>query len=208
MLVVEAPSVFREMQALFLSHAGYDAISCDGPREAFELLHQQTFRALVLNNEGSILESAEFLVALRREHPAIAVVFVATALTLELTRDLTRLGITAILERPVSPQSLTRKLDEVLGLTMKPAAPAAFVVAPVKDPEQPAPAPQTVTVAVNTRSIPGTTKASPASPMAWSTPPFTLDQSSRNSTAPFTSYTASPFRPASAAPFANGPYIR
>ena len=206
-LVVEAASVYREMQSLLLHRAGYEVVTAEQPQAALQLLDREEVDAVVLNNDGPMLESAEFVAALRRNHPSVSILFVAEALTLELTRDLSRLGVTTILQRPVNPQVLTQKIDEILGLTLEPSAPPFYAAAPT-DTRQVQPhtagAPTSATDGANMRSLPGATQGS-ATPFAlWaSTPPFTTNQTSRS---PFSSYSTSACGSVSASPFPGFPY--
>lgn len=119
-LLVEDASVFREMQSLLLRRAGYAVTICDEPHLALLEASKQPFDVAVLNLDAPLIERPDFVATLRRHRPNIAIVYVALALTVEMTRALTSQGITAVLQRPVDPVVLIEKIDSAVGTTIRP----------------------------------------------------------------------------------------
>jgi CheY-like chemotaxis protein len=178
-LLLEDASVFREMQSLLLQRAGFAVTVCEGPASALSEAARQPFDVAVLNSDTPGLDRPEFIQALRRHRPSLAIIFVAGALTVELTRDLTSAGVRTILQRPVNPIALLQKVDEAMGITIQPGSSRMFSL--------PADASPTDHSAVPS--------AGPSSPSQL--PPFASDSSS-----PFgRSDTRPPFRADSTPPF-------
>lgn len=193
-LLIEDASVFREMQSLLLRRAGYHVVTCEQPHLALHEASQQPFDVALLNSDASGIDSAEFFAALRRHQPKIAIIFVAAALTIELTREMTRAGVAAVLQRPVNPALLMEKIDFALGHAVRPGAPQFFATAP-------APAPS-VSSARGTSTSATTLDGNSTK----SAPPFSIESAAPfpvpNSNPPFRTYdSAAPFRPQSASPF-------
>lgn len=128
-LIVEDPSIFREMQSLLLRRAGYAVVTCDQPQLALLEAANQPFDVAVLNSEAPGLDHPEFLNSLRRHCPPIAVIFVASALTVEVARDLSSHGVATVLQGPIDPTQLLQKIDEAMGAALKPA-PSIWYSAP------------------------------------------------------------------------------
>lgn len=209
LLMIEDASVFREMQSLLLRRAGYLVATCEQPHLALLEASHQPFEVAVLNSDAPGIDSPEFFAALRRHRPKIAIIFVAAALTVELTRELTRAGAAAVLQRPVNPTLLMEKIDFALGYTVQPGAPQLFAGgSPTASSAECTPNISTSVNAKPSESTPpfGGGSAAPFMPPQ-SNPPFrTYD-----SAAPFRMGSAPPFRPDSASPFSGAsasPFVR
>lgn len=188
-LVVEDASVFREMQSLLMRKAGYEIVACESLDSALLEATRQTFDIIFLNSDSPGIDSADFLGKLRQLRPTPAILFMAAMLTVELTRELSRLGVAAVLQRPVNPQILIQKLDELSGAPAAPTPTNRYVVAsPKVAPTRPLQA-DFAARHKNTNDVKGS--VSPFPPAA-SNPPFSAGK------------TATPFRPESAVPFSFG----
>ncbi len=193
-LLIEDASVFREMQSLLLRRAGYAVVTCDQPHLALHEAAHQPFDVALLNSDAPGLDTPEFFDALRRHRPKMAIIFVAAALTLELTRELTRAGAATVLQRPVNPALLMEKIDFAVGHALRPAAPQFFDAA---------------AESLATRKAAAVVVATDSTPpfSTGSTPPFLTQNSNspfptNNSASPFSSSSSTPpFGSDSAAPF-------
>lgn len=194
-LLLEDASVFREMQCLLFQRAGYAVTVCDHLTGALAETVRQKFDVAVLNSDATGIDRPEFIQGLRRSHPALAIVYIAGALTVELTRDLTALGVRSVLQRPVNPIALMQKVDEAMGITVQPGASRIFVV-----PNGPAGSDHSAPpFGINGHSL-SPFSSEPVPPFsAGSISPF----SAPDIRPPFRTESASPFgaRPESASPF-------
>ena len=199
-LIVEDASVFREMQSLLLRRAGYIVVTCDQPNLAVLEAATQPFDVAVLNSEAPGLDHPEFLHSLRRHRPQIAVIFVATALTVEVARDLTSHGVATVLQGPVDPTQLLLKIDEAIGAALKPA-PSIWYSADVPNYDSQSRSPFQAPGRVTENSPPPSTGSSSA--------PFSSTSRRPLAGSPFitgfSSYSASPFISTSASPFSSNP---
>lgn len=132
-LVVEEPSVFREMQSLLLRGAGYDVANCDDVTGALLTLSRQEFNVMVVNSDQPAARDPQFLLSVRRDRPRLTLIVATVDVTLELGRQLSQLGIAAVLQRPVNPHTLALKIDEVLGMSLAPGAPFLHEAFPAAD---------------------------------------------------------------------------
>lgn len=113
-LVVEDSSVFREMQGLLLRQAGYEVSLHETPQAALTAAGKQVFDLVVIDYELPEMNGQQFMHALRKLQPDIAVVFVSGALTLELAIQLSSQGVAGIFNKPANPKILLEKINETL----------------------------------------------------------------------------------------------
>src|SRR3954468_4902349 len=113
-LVVEDSSVYREMQGLLLRQAGYGASLQESPQAALGVAANQKFDLVVIDYELPEMNGGQFMHALRKVQPEIAVVFVSGTLTLELAIKLSSQGVAGIFHKPVNPKTLLEKINETL----------------------------------------------------------------------------------------------
>lgn len=113
-LVVEDSSVFREMQGLLFGQAGYSVVCLENPRDALQVAGARRFDLVVIDYELPDMNGQEFMHAVRKLHPEIAVVFVSGALTLNLAIQLSSQGVAGIFNKPANPKQLLEKVNETL----------------------------------------------------------------------------------------------
>lgn len=113
-LVVEDSSVFREMQGLLLGQAGYGVSSHENPQSALAIAAKEHFDLVVIDYELPNMNGQQFMHALRKIQPDIAVVFVSGALTLDLAIQLSSEGVAGIFNKPANPKTLLEKINETL----------------------------------------------------------------------------------------------
>ncbi len=113
-LVVEDSSVFREMQGLLLGQAGYGVSAHENPCSALEAAAKHHFDLVVIDYELPEMNGQQFMHALRKIQPEIAVVFVSGSLTLELAIQLSSQGVAGIFNKPANPKTLLEKINETL----------------------------------------------------------------------------------------------
>jgi len=113
-LVVEDSSVFREMQGLLLGQAGYGVSSHENPQTALAIAAKEHFDLVVIDYELPDMNGQQFMHALRKIQPEIAVVFVSGALTLDLAIQLSSEGVAGIFNKPANPKTLLEKINETL----------------------------------------------------------------------------------------------
>ncbi len=131
-LIAEPPSVYREMQSLLLRRASYEVLTCDDPRAATSVAAQQRCDVVVLDQPDDKPVSPEFVTALRKDSPEVAVLVVAAVPAACLSAELERLGASAVLQRPVGPDVLMRKIDEILAGRRRPSAPGTLHADPAR----------------------------------------------------------------------------
>ncbi len=113
-LVVEDSSVFREMQGLLLGQAGYGVSTHENPQTALAIAAKEHFDLVVIDYELPDMNGQQFMHALRKIQPDIAVVFVSGALTLDLAIQLSSEGVAGIFNKPANPKTLLEKINETL----------------------------------------------------------------------------------------------
>ena len=113
-LIVEDSSVFREMQSLLLRQAGYAISAHEHPHAALEAAKARSYDLVVIDYELPAMNGEEFMHALRKIRPEIAIVFVSGSLNLELAIKLTSQGVAGIFHKPVNPKILLEKINETL----------------------------------------------------------------------------------------------
>ncbi len=113
-LVVEDSSVFREMQGLLLGQAGYGVSSHESPQAALAVAAKQHFDLVLIDYELPEMNGQQFMHALRKIQPEIAVVFVSGSLTLDLAIQLSSQGVAGIFNKPANPKTLLEKINETL----------------------------------------------------------------------------------------------
>lgn len=113
-LVVEDSSVFREMQGLLLGQAGYGVSTHENPQTALAIAAREHFDLVVIDYELPDMNGHQFMHALRKIQPEIAVVFVSGALTLDLAIQLSSEGVAGIFNKPANPKTLLEKINETL----------------------------------------------------------------------------------------------
>lgn len=113
-LIVEDSSVFREMQSLLLRQAGYAISAHEHPNSALEAAKARAYDLVVIDYELPGMNGEEFMHALRKFRPEIAVVFVSGSLTIELAIKLSQQGVAGIFHKPVNPKILLEKINETI----------------------------------------------------------------------------------------------
>jgi DNA-binding NtrC family response regulator len=114
LLVVEDSSVFREMQGLLLGQAGFAVSAHENPQSALDVAAKQHFDLVLIDYELPEMNGEQFMHALRRIQPDIAVIFVSGSLTLELAIKLSHQGVAGIFNKPANPKTLLEKINETL----------------------------------------------------------------------------------------------
>ncbi len=113
-LVVEDSSVYREMQGLLLRQAGYQVSGQECPQAALEVAEKQHFDLVIIDYELPEMNGQQFMYALRKIQPDVAVIFVSGSLTLELAIQLSGEGVAGIFNKPANPKTLLEKVNETL----------------------------------------------------------------------------------------------
>jgi DNA-binding NtrC family response regulator len=130
-LVVEDSSVFREMQGLLLRQAGFVAALFENPQAALAEAAKNRFDLVVIDYELPEMNGEQFMHALRAIQPAIHVVFVSGALTLELAVKLGQQNVAGIFHKPANPKQLLEKINETLSRAARDTAVRAGSNSPV-----------------------------------------------------------------------------
>lgn len=113
-LVVEDSSVFREMQTLLLGQAGFAVSAHENPHGALAAAAKQHFELVVIDYELPDMNGQQFMHALRKIQPDIAVIFVSGSLTIDLAIQLSSQGVAGIFNKPANPKILLEKINETL----------------------------------------------------------------------------------------------
>ncbi len=116
-LIVEDSSVFREMQGLLLRQAGYAVSGHEHPDAALAAAKERAYDLVIIDYELPGMNGEQFMHALRKIRPGIAVVFVSGSLTLELAIHLGKQGVAGIFNKPANPKILLEKINETLART-------------------------------------------------------------------------------------------
>ena len=109
--------MFREMQGLLLRQAGYAVSGHEHPAAALAAAKERTYDLAIIDYELPDMNGEQFMNALRKILPDIAVVFVSGSLTLELAIQLSRQGVAGIFNKPANPKTLLEKINETLSRT-------------------------------------------------------------------------------------------
>jgi DNA-binding NtrC family response regulator len=118
-LIVEDSSVFREMQSLLLRQAGYAISAHEHPHAALAAAKERSYDLVVVDYELPAMNGEQFMHALRKIRPEIAVVFVSGALTLELAIKLSSQGVAGVFHKPVNPKTLLEKINDTISRSAK-----------------------------------------------------------------------------------------
>lgn len=146
-LVVEDSSVFREMQGLLLRQAGFGVWLFENPQGALAEAANRAFDLVIIDYELPEMNGEQFMHALRKIQPDIAVVFVSGSLTIDLAIKLSSQGVAGIFNKPANPKTLLEKINETLSRTSRDTAvragsntpvPGARPAVPVNAPAPPA----------------------------------------------------------------------
>jgi DNA-binding NtrC family response regulator len=113
-LVVEDSSVFREMQTLLLGQAGFAVSAHENPHAALAAAAKQHFELVIIDYELPDMNGQQFMHALRKIQPDIAVIFVSGSLTIDLAIQLSSQGVAGIFNKPANPKILLEKINETL----------------------------------------------------------------------------------------------
>jgi two-component system nitrogen regulation response regulator GlnG len=116
-LIVEDSSVFREMQGLLLRQAGYAVSGHEHPQAALAAAKERAYDLVIIDYELPGMNGEQFMHALRKILPDVAVIFVSGSLTLELAIQLSRQGVAGIFNKPANPKTLLEKINETLSRT-------------------------------------------------------------------------------------------
>lgn len=122
-LVLEHPSVLREIHQLFFRSAGYATVACDTPAQAAAEMDANPFDLIVLDPHRKEFIAADFIAQLRRYKTDLPILAVAWHADNPSPCDLTRNGISAVLDAPVNPTAVIHLIDALLGLSIAPSAP-------------------------------------------------------------------------------------
>lgn len=114
LLVVEDSSVFREMQSMLLGQAGFAVSGHESPQAALAVAAKHAFDLVIIDYELPEMNGEQFMHALRKIQPNIAVIFVSGTLSLELAIKLTSQGVAGIFNKPANPKNLVEKINETL----------------------------------------------------------------------------------------------
>ncbi len=112
-LIVETPSVFREMQSLLLQRTGYEVVACDKPG-SIDDFRTQDFDVVLLNFGSPRANCTDAAAAVRQLWPGSAIIVLAELLTVEGAQALAQSGVAAALPRTVDPQVLTERIEALV----------------------------------------------------------------------------------------------
>jgi two-component system NtrC family response regulator len=113
-LIVEDSAVFREMQTLLVGNAGFAVSAHENPQTALTEAAKQHFDLVIIDYELPEMNGEQFMLALRKIQPDIAVVFVSGSLTIELAIKLSSQNVAGIFNKPANPKLLIEKINETL----------------------------------------------------------------------------------------------
>jgi DNA-binding NtrC family response regulator len=139
-LVVEDSSVFREMQGLLLRQAGFGVWLFENPQTALTEAATRTFDLVIIDYELPEMNGEQFMHALRKMQPDVAVIFVSGSLTLDLAIKLSSQGVAGIFNKPANPKTLLEKINETLSRAARDTAVRAGSSSPVPGARPAAPA--------------------------------------------------------------------
>lgn len=124
-LLVEDPSVLREIELLLLRSAGFDVLACAAAEQVFATVELHPFDVVVLNSDRPDVQTGPFLAALRQDRPNLSIIaFVGNARP-EVIEALKRCDVT-VRERPLNPAIMLKEIDALLGSPPRPSAPKQY----------------------------------------------------------------------------------
>ncbi len=115
-LLIEDTSVLREIESLVLRQAGYLVVGCSEPERALAQINVRPFDIAIINSDLPGAVTGEFVAALRRDRPELAIIALVPNPTPEFAGVLKSHGASIVLDRPVTPRLLLQQIDGILRL--------------------------------------------------------------------------------------------
>jgi DNA-binding NtrC family response regulator len=114
-LVVDDEEIVRMSCERTLSPAGYEVSVAAGGREGIELLEKNTYGLVLLDLKMPDMDGIEVLNRIQKSWPATKVVMITGYSTVDTAVQALRLGAVNFIEKPFTPDTLLKAVDEVLG---------------------------------------------------------------------------------------------
>lgn len=99
---------------MLLGQAGFAVSGHEHPQAALAAAAKQSFDLVIIDYELPEMNGEQFMHALRKIQPNIAVIFVSGTLTVELAIQLSSQGVAGIFNKPANPKNLIEKINETL----------------------------------------------------------------------------------------------
>lgn len=124
-LLVEDPSVLREIELLMLQRAGFDVLACADARQVLATMELHPFDLVVLNSDRDEVLTAPFVSALRQDRPNLSLLaFVGEARPERI--DQLKCHDVTVCERSLNPAIMLKEIDTLLGSPPRPAPPKQY----------------------------------------------------------------------------------
>jgi DNA-binding NtrC family response regulator len=114
-LVVDDDPQIRNLCRLALEGAGYVVADANNGKEALVAIRQSSFDVILLDLCMPDTDGIEFLLAVREDLPKHRIVVMSGFMKRSMLPGAIKLGGTATLDKPFSPESLVSVVDQALG---------------------------------------------------------------------------------------------
>jgi CheY-like chemotaxis protein len=109
-MIVDDEIILAKLLAESLSRQGHQAIAAASGPEALSVLRQNALDAVFLDIVMPRMNGIEVLRRIRKTHPALPVVIVTGNASPEDLKEVRRLGVTDVVEKPFGLNNLTQAL--------------------------------------------------------------------------------------------------
>lgn len=109
-MIVDDEIIVAKMLAECVSRQGHQAIAAASGSEALSVLRQNALDAVFLDIVMPRMNGIEVLRRIRKTHPALPVVIVTGNASAEEIKEVRRMGVTDIVEKPFGLRNLTEAL--------------------------------------------------------------------------------------------------
>lgn len=121
-LLVDSVSSYREEVAQKLKQLGYHAVGVDNASQAIDVILNQDFNIVVMDNDLPEQTGMELVAAIRDVNQTAQLILIVDPLFKDEPAKLRRRGVTRLVRGPISPQNLVNEINNLIsGPTSRPA---------------------------------------------------------------------------------------
>ncbi len=113
-LIIDDEAYLRSTLAVILERAGYAVTTASGGEEALEILIKQKFDLVFLDLKMPGMDGVELLPEIRLLDPVLPVLILTANASLESAIQTMRLGAIGYLMKPIAPEQIVNRVDEII----------------------------------------------------------------------------------------------